>query len=647
VALAPGGGLAVSGHGDGRIRYWEIGESPTRAFFDHPSQAATFTRGRVLALPSTLVEFRAGLAERRTTPVGPSEITALATRVGSRSFAIGREDGTVELWDRDGRRPVVRWTGHNGPVVALAGSPDGGRLASASAEGPLKIWAWETGQLERAIDAGEGEWQALAWRREGSTLAAAGAAGVMAWDLQAGPSAPPRRLVDQPQLGQLLAFGRDCLAHIGTDGTVEIRDDRTGALLRTLPDREAKISALAFAPDGRTLAVGRVGSPIRIWDAGHGVKRTELTQLRRAPYTDFLDFSPDGHWLVATVNGPGSVQVWDMDSYRLLGEEVETQVAQARFLTDGSALVQSVPGGSVSVCLTEEFGRAAGDARRAATGGGVDGHTIFRASETVAYGRETAGVWGIAASPDGRWLATAAHDGAVTLWDAATGQRARSLTAHPSVAWSVAFSPDSRLVASAGDVIIVCDVATGREVSRYEGHERMISSLAFHPTRPWLISGGYDGTVRVWDREKGEALGVLHRGNGNVNGVAIRLDGRWAAAASADGRVRAWDLDRPLAFPSPPDRVVNGLEGALWSVGFDPSGRTLATGAEHGAIILWDAPSFQRLTTLRGGSGQLRQVSFSADGALLAGSAYLAPTVVWDLAGVRETLRAIDLDWRP
>jgi WD40 repeat protein len=62
-------------------------------------------------------------------------------------------------------------------------------------------------------------------------------------------------------------------------------------------------------------------------------------------------------------------------------------------------------------------------------------------------------------------------------------------------------------------------------------------------------------------------------------------------------------------------------------------------------MILWDADSFTRITSLRAGTGQIRGISFSRDGHLLAGAAYGSPTIVWDLRHVRRTLAGLNLDW--
>jgi WD40 repeat protein len=62
-------------------------------------------------------------------------------------------------------------------------------------------------------------------------------------------------------------------------------------------------------------------------------------------------------------------------------------------------------------------------------------------------------------------------------------------------------------------------------------------------------------------------------------------------------------------------------------------------------VILWDGETFDRLATFRAGTGQIRGLSFSPDGELLAAAGYTAPTIVWDLAAVRRTLREMHLDW--
>ena len=240
----------ISGHSDGRLRFWALAEPPHRAFINQGSQGSVFLRDRILATPSALFDLTGGIDDPRRVPLGPGEIGSLAVRAGSRWFAVGRDDGTLEVWDPDARRPLARWAGHAGRVVAMAGSPDGRLLATAPARGPVKVWEWTTGRPARTLDLGEAEWQALAWTPDGNELAAAGDGGVVVWDLRTGALSAPRRLVDRPQMGQILAIGRNLLAMIGDGGTVEIRDLHSGGLRHALSDRGGEVWRWRFPPTG-------------------------------------------------------------------------------------------------------------------------------------------------------------------------------------------------------------------------------------------------------------------------------------------------------------------------------------------------------------------------------------------------------------
>src|SRR5262249_40347589 len=100
---------------------------------------------------------------------------------------------------------------------------------------------------------------------------------------------------------------------------------------------------------------------------------------------------------------------------------------------------------------------------------------------------------------DGR-LAVAAAD-EVKVWDAATGREALTLRGHTAGVTGVAFSPDGRRLTSAADdrVVKLWDTATGQEVLTLRGHTGVASSVAFSPDGRRLATASRDGTVRVWD----------------------------------------------------------------------------------------------------------------------------------------------------
>ncbi len=204
-------------------------------------------------------------------------------------------------------------------------------------------------------------------------------------------------------------------------------------------------------------------------------------------------------------------------------------------------------------------------------------------------------VQGIAYSPDGKLIATAGNDGVIRLSELGSMRLRSELKGHEQGAYLLAFSPDSSLLASSGFgnnyCIILWNVTTGREVRRLTGHTQSIHGLAFSPDGKQLISGGQDNVIRIWNPETGRETYSWPGVGKRIGTVRFSPDGKMVAAVCYEAGVQLWEVPtgKPLRLfaDRPNHHPRNEEKEGYCDVDWSNNGHRIVLGQmKDGAVIV-------------------------------------------------------------
>lgn len=469
--------------------------------------------------------------------------------------------------------------------------------------------------------------------------------------------------------GTLLAAGGGA----ASDTTVllwDLREPEHPALLGApLTGHTAEIWAVAFSPDGNTLATGSADRTVRLWNVADAARPKPLGAPLTGPANEILtvEFSPDGATL-AVGSRDKTLRLWDVrdrEHPTAVGAALTAAAGEVRsvaFTPTGKLLAIADEKKAVRVwdiadrrhprpvgaplTLTSRVNTVAfsPDGRTLAAGsndGTVRLWTMTDPAHPAPAGllaRETGWINVIAFSANGKMLAAASANASVQVWDL-TRQALQLDLPHAEPVTTVAFRDDDQVLYTNGaDGIARRWLVPGPVLSTAH---RQVSGLDFHPHRPLLATGGTD--VQLWDVTNrnhptpvGPALTAPPDSDRLAGTVTISPDGHTVAAATRAGNtVLLWDITNPEHPAKQPVRL-RGHTALIKHVAFNRRGDLLVSTSEDGTVRLWNTTDPREPIVLSPGIGFVFAAEFSLDDKLLVAVAQDGNVALWDVRDPRH-----------
>jgi len=398
------------------------------------------------------------------------------------------------------------------------------------------------------------------------------------------------------------------------DHTARLFDAQSGKQLQVFSGHTDGINDIAFSADGKLVLTASWDKTARLWDTGTGKELKQFIGHTNSVIT--ADFLQDGKQIL-TGSDDKTLRLWDIETGRELKQWVIDEPVSA-FSPDGSYAV-----GYSEVNNANQL---------------WDIKTL-----TKTYSLSYSGPPNrlpVQFSPNGKYL-LASYGEEIVLSDVVSGEEVQIFRGHTDGVSGVALSPDGKYVLSAANdrTARLWDIETGQEVQRFSGHATAVFSVAFSSDGRRVLTGGADGTVLLWDIEAHSELPTLN-GKDSMFGVAFSPDGKHLATNVISNQLRLWDISTGQVLWSTQD---SGL--ALWALAFSPDGQYLVSGNMDGATTLWDAKTGEKVRQFTAqGLDEISALTFSPDRkTILAGGFTLGSTEtfapLWDVETGREILR--------
>lgn len=487
---------------------------------------------------------------------------------GSHVVAAGSNDHLGNFFGRN-HFPLLLWNvqaaprpkflrGHRGKITCLSLSTDGRWIATGSADRKVRLWSPNGDGCEHVLRRHAAAVSSVVFSPAATLLASSAKETVHVWSVVDGRLRMVLRGHEAPITDMVFSADESRLVTVAEDRTMRLWDCTREGTIRIRRDPPAPIDAITLSADVRT-AVISAGARATLWDARRAVERRTLTVKGR--WVRDVAYTKDGQ-LICVASRDDRFRIFDANTGISLGSlGFRTDGAAAAFSPNGRLLATSSGDEQVISLWNVQGYRCRNAIEREARR--VRWRPSTRPAAVLADAERHCS---LLFSPNGRLLASPFY-ASIAIWDLGDGNRRVLLQGHRDSVRSISFSPDGHALVSGGG--------------------------ALYPRECGYSRGSCDNSVRLWSVPEGVQLKVFNGHQDLVTCVAFSQDGKMIASGSRDATVCIWDATsgRELA-------CLSGLGEPVTRVGFDASENAVFAAATQGSMR-WCARTWREIEKIK------------------------------------------------